>query len=369
MVPQQFVPRRSSFDAMMAKAAPGRARMPVEGKVLESESPTPNNILEIGLSFRKSKALLSAIELGLFTTLADGPLDAEALLTRLGLQGRGARDFFDALVALGLLDRDSTGRYANTPDCALYLDRRKQSYVGGHFEYINARLYESWGQLTQALRTGAPQNGQLRTGDFAALHADTTAFDIFLKGMTGGSLMPARALAANFPWQTYRTVIDIGTGQGCVPVEIARAQPHLTGGGFDLPTVEHAFTSYVNERGLGQRLTFYPGDFFKDPLPQADVLIMGRILHDWDIPNRKLLLKKAHQALPPGGALIAYDSLIDDARRVHANGLLSSLNMLIHTVGGSEYSGTQCIGWMQEVGFSQTRIEQLTTGAMGRCRN
>jgi hypothetical protein len=169
--------------------------MPVEGNVLELEPPTPNNILEIGFSFQKSKALLSAIELGLFTALADGPLDAEALVTRLGLQGRGARDFFDALVALGLLDRKHSGQYANTPDCALYLDRRKPSYIGGMFERINDRLYESWGQLTQALRTGAPQSGPLRTGDFAALHADTIAFDIFLKGMTGGSLMPARALA------------------------------------------------------------------------------------------------------------------------------------------------------------------------------
>lgn len=345
----------------MTGAAPPLARMPVEGDVLEPQPPTPGHLLEIGLSFRKSKALLSAIELGLFTTLADGPLDAETLVTRLGLQGRGARDFFDALVALGLLDRDSGGRYGNTPDCAFYLDRRNPSYIGGQFEYINARLYESWSQLTRALRTGAPQNGQLRTGDFAALHADGIAFDIFLKGMTGGSLMPARALAASFPWHAYRTVIDIGAGQGCVPVEIARAQPHLTGGGFDLPTVEPAFTSYVSERGLGQRLTFYPGDFFKDPLPQADVLIMGRILHDWDLPARKLLLKKAHQALPQGGALIVYDSLIDDERRVHADGLLASLNMLIHTVGGSEYSGTECMGWMKEAGFGETRIERLTT--------
>lgn len=326
-----------------------------------SQPPTPNNIVEIGLSFRKSKALLSAVELGLFTALADEPLGAEALVARLGLHGRGARDFFDALVALEFLDRDSTGRYANTPDGALYLDRQKPGYIGGLLEYINARLYENWGQLTQALRTGAPQRGPLMTGSFAALHADRIAFDTFLKGMTGGSLMSARALASSFPWQTYCTVIDIGTGEGCVPVEIARAHPHLSGGGFDLPEVGQAFMNYVSERGLEKRLTFYPGDFFKDPLPQADVMIMGRILHDWDLPARKLLLKKAYQALPRCGALIVYDSLIDDARRVHVDGLLSSLNMLINTVGGSEYSGMECIDWMKEAGFSHVRIERLTT--------
>jgi hypothetical protein len=329
------------------------------GIVLKQEAPTPNNILENGLSYQKSKALLSAIELGLFTALADTSVDAEALVAKLGLHGRGAHDLFDALVALGLLERDSSGHYANTPECALYLDRQKPSYIGGHFEYINACLYESWGQLTQALRTGAP-SGQLRSGAYAALHADRISFDIFLKGMTGGSLLPARALASSFPWQNYKTVIDIGTAQGGVPVEIAHAQPHLTGGGFDLPEVEREFTNYVNARGLAKRLTFYPGDFFTDQLPQADVLIMGRVLHNWDVPTRKVLLKKAHQALPSRGALIVYDSLIDDARRIHVQGLLASLNMLIHTVAGSEYTGKECTSWMEEAGFRQTRIEQLT---------
>ena len=322
------------------------------------QPPTSSNILEIGLSFRKSKALLSAVELGLFTTLADAPLDAESLAARLGLQGRGARDFFDALVALGFLDRDSSGRYANTPDCALYLDRQKPSYIGGLFEYINACQYENWGQLTQALRTGAPQSGPLKTGSFAALHADGIAFDIFLKGMTGGSFMRrgrSRQASRGRPPGRSSTSAQAGVCRSRSP-----AQPHLTGGGLIcLRSSRHS--RLRKRRGLQKRLTFYPGDFFKDQLPQADVLIMGRILHDWDLPTRKLLLKKAHQALPQGGALIVYDSFIYDARRVHANGLLSSLNMLIHTVGGSEYSGMECIDWMMEAGFRHARIERLTT--------
>jgi hypothetical protein len=322
--------------------------------------PTPNQIIEVGFGFRRAKVLLSAIELALFTALGDGPLDADGLVARLGLQGRGARDFFDALVALGFLDRDDRDRYANTAECAQYLDRRKQGYIGGQLEYNNTRLYESWGHLTQALRTGVPQSGPLKTGNFAALHADATAFDIFLKGMTGGSLPPAQALASNFPWHAYRTMIDIGTAEGCVPATIADAHPHLTGGGFDLPEVEQAFGRYMAARGLQSRLKFYPGDFFEDPLPQADVLIMGRILHDWGVPVRQLLLKKVHQALPPNGALIVFDNMIDDARRAHVHGLLASLNMLIHTVGGSEYSGADCSGWMKEAGFCEVRVEQLT---------
>jgi O-methyltransferase domain len=117
----------------------------------------------------------------------------------------------------------------------------KDTYIGGPLEQLNSRLYQSWGQLTDALRAGVAPSGQLATGGYAALYADKPAFEMFLKAMTGGSLLPARQLAAKFPWRAYNTVIDIGTAQGCVPVEIARVHPHLSGGGFDLPQVESSF--------------------------------------------------------------------------------------------------------------------------------
>jgi hypothetical protein len=114
----------------------------------------PDHIFDIGYAFWKSKTLLSAVELSLFTALGDGPLDRDTLMRRVGIHHRGGRDFLDALVALELLDRDEGGRYANAPDCALYLDARKATYVGGQLERLNSRLYESWGHLTEALRTG-----------------------------------------------------------------------------------------------------------------------------------------------------------------------------------------------------------------------
>jgi hypothetical protein len=323
---------------------------------------SPEHILDIGFAFRKSKALLSAVELGVFATLADGPQSAEALTRRLGLQGRGARDFFDVLVALKLLDRDESNRYANAPDCATYLDPRQQTYIGGLLEYLNARMYRSWESLTPALRQGTAQCGPSVAGGFTGFFADEAALKIFLKGMTGGSRLAARALAQNFPWEAYRTVIDIGTAQGCVPVEIAQAHGHLSGGGFDLPQLQPAFTSYVRERGLDSRLAFYPGNFFEDPLPAANVLIMGRVLHDWGVPARKLLLSKAHEALPAGGALIVHETFIDDARRSRAHSLLASLNMLIQTDDGSEFTARECMMWMREAGFGKPRVVPLAGG-------
>ena len=327
--------------------------------MLQKQPITPDRILEVSYAFWKTKVLLSAVELGVFTLLAEGPADLPTLAASLGLHGRGARDFLDALVALDFLHREADGRYANGPDADLYLDRRKPTYIGALLEHLNARHYQNWGHLTQALRTGAPQSGALATGSYPALYANAATQELFLNGMSAGSLIAAKSLANRFAWHGYKSVIDIGTAQGCVPVEIARVHPHLTGGGFDLPSVEPAFVSYVQQHGLSGRLRFYPGDFFADPLPAADVLVMGRILHNWDIPVRKLLLEKTYRALPPGGALIVYDPLIDEERGLSAHGLLSSLNMLIETAGGSEYTAAECTDWMRQVGFCEIRSESL----------
>jgi hypothetical protein len=320
--------------------------------------PRPENILDIGYGFWKAKALLSAVELDLFTLLAEGPLNAETLTARLELHPRGASDFFDALVALGLLKRDESGLYSNQPDTDFYLDRRKPTCIAALFRHMGARHYQHWGMLTRALQTGAPQSGGLAEG-YPTLYSDTAAQEIFLAGMTAGSLLAAQALAVKFPWNHYRTFIDIGTAQGCVPVEIARAQPHLRGGGFDLPVLESAFTNFTTKQGLRDRLTFHPGDFFSDPLPTADVLIFGRILHNWDLSTRKLLLKKAYEALTEDGVALVYDPLIDDGR-VEPHGLLSSLNMLIETQGGSEYTSADCMKWMRDVGFKECRAMPLS---------
>jgi SAM-dependent methyltransferase len=320
---------------------------------------TLDRIMQLGTGFWGSKALLSAVELGLFTELAKGPLDAETLTKRLQLHPRSARDFFDALVALGMLKRTGS-RYANTSETARFLDRTKPSYVGGMLEMSNARLYRFWGSLTEGLRTGTPQN-EVKTGEdfFGTLYSDPQRLEGFLKAMTGLSLGAARAIAKKFPWKKYHTFTDVGCAQGGATVEIALAHKHLTGLGMDLPVVQRIFEAYVRAKGLDRRLRFHAGDFFKDPLPNTDVLIMGHILHDWNLDEKMMLLRKAYDALPPNGALIIYEALIDDARMKNAFGLLMSLNMLIETHGGFDFTGADCCKWMKQVGFKRTKVERL----------
>jgi hypothetical protein len=320
----------------------------------------PDRILRIGHAFQEAKVLLSAVELGLFTALAKGPLDGATLCKRIGVDTRGARDFFDALVAIGLLDRDEDGRYANTPEATIYLDKHRASYVGGELEFLNAQLYEQWNFLTSALRTGKAQSGAGVAGNYPGRYANQTSLETFVKAMTAQSSSVARALALKFPWRDYQTVIDIGGAQGCLPFQLVKTHPHLIGGCFDLPALNATFDRYVQEHGGSDRLRFYPGDFFQDPLPGADVLVMGRVLHNWDLATKKMLLTKAYGALPAGGALIVYERLIDDERRVNASGLLASLNMLIMTAGGFDFTGADCVGWMREARFRNMRVEPLT---------
>lgn len=321
---------------------------------------TPDNILQLGFAFWGSKTLLSAVELGVFSELANQPLTAEQLLERLQLHPRSARDFFDALVALGMLQRDGD-LYHNTPETDHFLVRGKLNYIGGILEMSNERLYPFWGSLTEGLKTGLPQN-EVKTGGtglFEALYGDQDRLRLFLAGMTGLSMGASLAIAQKFPWEKYQTVVDVGGAQGGLLVQLCLAHSHLQGTNFDLEVVGPIFEEYVAANGLSNRLKFQPGDFFSQPLPTADVITMGHILHDWDLEQKRMLLDKAYSALPEGGALIVFEALIDDERRQNAFGLIMSLNMLIETPGGFDYTGKDCSAWMRDAGFRETRVEHL----------
>ena len=323
-------------------------------------SPGPAALMRLGSDYWGSKTLLSAVELGLFSELAAaGELDAEALRDRLALHPRGTPDFFDALVALGMLERHH-GRYRNTPETEAFLDRAKPAYVGGVLEMNSVRSYTVWGSLTEALRRGRPQSGANGGGDaFAAIYADPQSLRGFVKAMTGVSAGAGHALAGAFPWERHETVIDIGCAEGGVPVRLALAHQHLRGGGFDLPAVGPFFDDYVAAAGLGDRISFHPGDFLRDELPSADVLIMGHILQDWNLDEKRLLLRKAHAALPEGGALIVYEPMIDEDRRENAFALLMSLNMLVETPGGFNGTSADHRRWMAGAGFTEVSVQQL----------
>jgi predicted O-methyltransferase YrrM len=324
----------------------------------------PSQIMQVGMGFWGSKTLLSAVELELFTKLGGDGMTATQIGEALGLHPRAIPDFPDALVALDLLDREGEGPnalYSNTEAGAVFLDRASPAYIGGILEMANARLYGFWGDLTEALRTGKPQNEIKQTGKamFEELYSDEARLEQFMNAMAGISAGPLMALAEKFDFSKYETLCDAGGATGQLSVIVANRHPHMRCTSFDLPVVEPIAARNIAAAGLSDRVKAVGGDFFTDPLPDADVITMGLILHDWNLENKMHLVEAAYDALPDGGAFIVIENLIDDARRENAFGMLMSLNMLIEFGDAFDYTGADFAGWCKEVGFRETEVLPL----------
>ena len=324
----------------------------------------PSLIMQVGMGFWPSKTLLSAVELGLFTRLGSDSRTGEDIAEQLDLRSRAVYDFLDGLVALRLLERDGHGPqacYRNTPETALFLDQTSPAYIGGILEMANARLFGFWGGLTEALRTGSPQNEIKATGHsmFEELYADPDRLEQFVRAMSGISAGNFHALADKFDFARYQTVCDIGGATGQLSIILAERHPHLRCTSFDLEVVEPIAARAIKEAGVEDRVITASGDFFADPLPSADVITMGMILHDWNL-NRKLqLIRAAYDALSPGGALIVVENLIDDERRENVFGLMMSLNMLIEFGDAFDFTGADFRGWCEEAGFRSVEVLPL----------
>jgi 8-O-methyltransferase len=314
------------------------------------------SVMDIASGFWRARALFSAVELGLFTRLAESPATREDLQQALGLHPSAAADFLDALVALGLLRRED-GRYSNAAAADRYLDQAKDSYVGGFFTFMSYSLYPAWGRLTALLRSGGRQEG---LDDFGEWYKDLDQVRGFMHAMDSVSAPVTEELVRRFDWSAYRTFADLGGARGNLAAHLVRAHPHLRGTTFDVPAVKPLFEEHVAKLGVADKVTFQGGDFRTDPLPEADVLVFGHVLHDWDTETRALLVGRAHDALRPGGALLIYEELLDDDRRGPARSLLMSLNMRLVRSGGSEYTAAESRDWLRAAGFAEVTVEELT---------
>ena len=328
------------------------------------EPVTPARIMEVAMAFWPSKTLLSAIELGVFTTLGTTALTGGELQRALGLHQRANPDFFDTLVALGFLERDGDGpdsRYRNTKETGLFLDKNSPAFIGGFLEMANARLYTFWGDLTTALRTGQPQNETKHGGAsvFDELYRKPERLEQFMEAMAGISAGNFQAFANTFDFTPYKTLCDVGGCTGQLSMLVAKAHPHMRCVSADLPAATTIAASKIAGSDVADRVSAQPIDFFADPLPRADVITMGMILHDWNLEKKMFLVKAAYDALPPGGAFVAIENIIDDARRQNAFGLMMSLNMLIEFGDAFDFTGADFATWCKAAGFRRTEVIHL----------
>ena len=325
----------------------------------------PSKIMQIGMGFWASKTLLTAVNMALFTHLANGSLSGQAIQNKLGLHERSLFDFLDTLVALGFLHRSGLKEnavYSNSEDSDLFLDKNKPSYIGGILEMSNNRLYPFWNDLEEALKTGKPQNEVKNGGKslFEAIYANEDRLREFIHGMGGVQAGNFMKLAHDFDFSKYKTLCDVGGSGANLSIHIAKNNSHIKCNSFDLPPVGPIAKENVESMGLSDRIEVSSGDFFMNDIPKADVITMGNILHDWGTDDKLMLIKKAYDALPDGGALIVIENIIDDERNKNAFGLMMSLNMAIETDQGFDFSLSDFKEWSKEAGFKATKLMALT---------
>jgi hypothetical protein len=328
------------------------------------EEKNRSRILETGFGFWPSKVLLTAVKMEVFTKLGDRSMTGETLGKELGLHQRGIRDFLDTLVALGFLERRGTGQdalYSNTDETASFLDKNKPAYIGGILEMANDRLYRFWNDLETALKTGQPQNEIKHSQKpmFETLYEDLPRLEQFMRAMRGISLGNFQAFAQKFDFSRYRSLCDVGGATGLLSTLVAKQHANMRCTSFDLPVVEPIARKYIAEAGLANRIDVASGDFLKDPLPKADIITMGMILHDWNLEKKKHLVRLAYEALPENGVFVAIENIIDDDRRANAFGLMMSLNMLIEFGDAFDFTGADFWEWCKEAGFKRYEIMHL----------
>ncbi len=333
----------------------------------QTNQPSPANIMQIGTGFWASKILLSAIKFQLFTRLAgQKKMSAKEIKTEYNFKciDRHLYDFLDSLTVFGFLHREGlleTALYSNTPDTDTFLDKKKPTYIGGILEMMNNRLYSFWGNLEEGLLTGLAQNESKKGEDiFSVIYQDPDKLREFANAMTGIQLGNFMALAQKFDFSKYKTLVDIGGSAGLLSLLVAKHQPHMTCTSADLPPVEPIATETILQFQLTDRVKTQNVDFFKDSFPKADVITMGNILHDWDEEKKLMLMKKAYEALPDGGAFVAIEGIIDDERKQNAFGMMMSLNMLIETGTGFDYTFADFNKWAKATGFKSTSLLPLT---------
>jgi len=332
----------------------------------QSNHPNPESIMQIGTGFWASKILLSAVKFQLFTTLAERKaMSASDVKSHLGFKctDRNVFDYLDALTTFGFLNRVGlleTAKYSNSLNTDFFLDKKKPSYIGGMLEMLNNRLYGFWGNLEEGLLTGLPQN-EAKKGEnlFEALYADDARLREFIHAMSGFQMGNFMALAKAFDFSKHKTLVDIGGSAGSLSLMVAKHQSHMTCISWDLPSVVPIANEIIQKFQLQDRVKTAAGDFFKDEFPKADIVTMGNILHDWDEETKMMLLKKAYEALPDGGVFIAIENVIDEERNKNAVGLMMSLNMLIETGTGFDYTFADFNKWAKAVGFKSTSLLPL----------
>jgi acetylserotonin N-methyltransferase len=324
-----------------------------------SHAVDPSPVLESLDGFRRSKAMFAALELGIFERLGRGPASAETISQELGLHADAADRLLDACVGSGFLGKKD-GVYSNLPVASTYLVRSSPAALVGYIDYSNRVGYRMWGDLETAIRKGGhlwETTYGLKGDIFAHFFKTEEAKRTFLMGMHGMGMLSSPRVVEMFDLGRFKHLVDLGGATGHLAIEAVRRYPTLKGTIFDLPPVVVVAEEFIGRSPDRARLGIVAGDFFKDPLPEADLFALGRILHDWSADKIRVLLAKIVRRLPPGGGLLIAERLLNDDKTGPLKGQLQSLNMLVCTEG-KERSAAEYRSILLEAGFADVQARE-----------
>ncbi|MEV0808205.1 methyltransferase [Micromonospora sp. NPDC050200] len=318
---------------------------------------TPTPLMRLVAGVWGFKTLAVAVELGLFTRLANGrTLTVDEAAAELGLAERPTDLLLAASASLGLLEKAGDG-YRNSDLAEQFLVEGRPYYFGAQVRYSDLRTYLPWHRIGEALRSDRPLTWDPQTQQSMFDTADPEMLAQFWDAMYSTSSFTARALADAYDFGAHTRLLDVGGGAGAFPIELCRRLPDLRATIFDLPHVCVRAEERISAAGLAGRIVTVAGDFLADPaLPDGhDVILLSMILHDWDVPTNRALLAKCYAALPPGGAVVVCELLLNDERTGPPEAALMGMNMLVETEGGKNYSGAEYTAWLADAGFVDIR--------------
>jgi acetylserotonin N-methyltransferase len=328
-----------------------------------TSEPQAETVLELIGAFRRSKAMFTAVRLGIFDQLETAPQTAAELAAQLNLNSSALARLLDGCVSLKLLSR-AGDRYRNSPCSSRYLVAASPDTLAGYIVYSDQSLYRLWGHLDDAVREGTNRWVQVfgsRDSLFAHYFRDEAATRSFLGGMHGFGQLTSAEIVQAFDLSRFTYLVDLGGATGHLAIAACQRYPNLKSTVLDLPSVEPVARGYISSSGVADRISFITADFFKDELPTADLYSLGRILHDWGDDRIHILLRKITARLPSGGGLLITETLLNEDHSGPVHSLMQDLNMLVCT-DGRERTAAEYQSLLEAAGFS--KVDFCRTGSL-----
>ena len=315
--------------------------------------PSPAKLMQVGLAYRSSAVLFAAINLDVFSALYDGPKTVEELARTCGGRPAAMQLLLNACVVEGLLEVEGD-RYVNTPLAAAYLARNSSAFSANGFKYAE-NLYEAWGKLTDLMRTGQPPmpSAVMLGEDKAVTRAFVLAMHERARGI--GSILPFLNADGR------RQLLDVGGGPGTYSVALVERTPGLQATVLDVPGVLEVTRELVAASPVADRIHLMPGDYLTSPFGTGyDMALLSGMMHRESPDSCRLLLRKAFDALEPGGQVIVSDVFFDDeTKRTPPFSVYFALNMMLTSAEGSAHAKTEMANWLRTTGFEQVEVRNL----------